>query len=172
LLLEPLDAAGGVTVGEHALDHVAGRQAHGRLRRLVGVLPGEVRLERLVEQLAGDHGVLLGRQQRDRVALLVAQVEVHERPLGQERQRHGELVGVRQPQALTQLDRHREVDRHVAPHLLVAQHRERLDPPVAPCRLAPQQRVGGGGDVARPVLDLLPRPRRHGADGLRGRGRP
>ena len=39
----------------------------------------------------------------------------------------------------------------------------RLDPPVPPRRLAPQQHVGGARDVARPLLDLLPRPRRHAA---------
>ena len=73
-------------VGQHGLD------------QLVRALDALV-FELAVEQLARDRAVLLGGQQRDRVLLLVAQVEVHQRPLGQQRHRHDALVG-REPQAL------------------------------------------------------------------------
>jgi hypothetical protein len=67
--------------------------------------------------------------------------------------------------------RHREVDRHLAAHLLVGQHRDGLGPPVPPGGLVAQQHVRGLRDVARALLDHLGRPR-HGGDGVRGRGRP
>jgi hypothetical protein len=144
-------------VGQHGLDQLV----RGREARVV---------ELAVEQLARDRAVLLGGQQRDRVLLLVAQVEVDQRPLDQQRQRNDALVG-RDPQALALRLGHGEVDRHLAAHLLVAEHRDRLHPPVAPRGLVAQQHVGGLRDVARALLDHLARPR-HGGDGVRGRGRP
>ena len=95
----------------------------------------------------------------DRAPLVVlAQVEVAQRPLLEDGQRHAPRAAGPDPQVVEQRLGKREVDRHLAAHELLGEQVDRLDAAVDPARLVGQQLQAGQRHRGRCLLVVLIRP--------------
>ena len=119
------------------------------------------------DERRGDRAVCARAEDRAPLVVL-AQVEVAQRLLLEDRDRHAPRAGGPDPQVVEQRLGQRELDRHLAAHELLGEQVDGLDAAVDPARLVGQQLQAGERDRPGGRFVELVGPRRVHAPRVRG----